>query len=730
MKSKAASFRALVAPRIILSTLGIVIALTGLAAFLVSQVSPVETTWPALGRAIRPLDQWRQISALLLAAFGIVILFLRPEKLPDRLVIRKGVEDTDPRRTEKRQTSWMLVLSALFVAVWVGILELPSRNVVSPEGRVLLLAGAVLVQWAALFWLLRYVGKRQRRLGESHGAAELPRCPRAVQALLSPGVGFLLGLGTLGLWVGFLLALSGAWPQILGLPPAAEGPGALLDVMRLTADKMVDTLLFGIPGEYGLALTPSGPHSWIGATILAVFRLTVSASLFFLLYLTIRARQTYARLTRRVLQESSEEAGAALAAIGRPAGRALAREAFRLRTKNGEDSDQPAAKALLFKTMYEFYHPKILEFALREGNDPDAMCSDRVEALKYVCTYGDQGTALDLLGRFFHSGHPDLREAVSLICVAFEHPDCDRLLDEMSRKPQTADEYRNAVIGAGVRLTNERADRSGVAACLEALPGLLRCPAREARPTLEGMSLLATFAAQEVKKEIQAAWRKMPGGTKLYCLEILLKIRAGLLPDPEFLRSVLSNAEPESDETEGERLLGYITQEDVGILIEISQDQDPQIRAEACEALAGIQANRTDLVVEMPQPAGLLAPESEPDFLVEPTSPEGLPTPQDEPELVAETPWPEGLPAPQDESDLAAETPWPEGLPAPQDESDLAAETPLPEGLPAPQDEPDLDILEAPAAIPGLTPLEEDGQETQDVTEDIVRTPYRIAKPR
>ncbi len=225
MKSKAASFRTLMAPRLILSTLGIVIALTGLAAFLASQVAPLEAIWPAVGRAIRPLDEWRQISALLLAAFGIVILFMRPEKLPDRLAIRAGVEDTDPRWAEKRQTSWMLVLSALFVAVWVGILEVPSRSLMSPEGCVLLLAGAVSIQWAALFWLFRYAGKRQERLSESHKAEELPCCPRAVQALLSPGVGFLLGLGTLGLWMGLLLALSSAWPQIMSLPPAAENPG-------------------------------------------------------------------------------------------------------------------------------------------------------------------------------------------------------------------------------------------------------------------------------------------------------------------------------------------------------------------------------------------------------------------------------------------------------------------------------------------------------------------------
>jgi hypothetical protein len=124
-----------------------------------------------------------------------------------------------------------------------------------------------------------------------------------------------------------------------------------------------------------------------------------------------------------------------------------------------------------------------------------------------------------------------------LICVAFEHPGCDRLLDEIGREPHNAGEYKNAVIGAGVRLADPRADRSGVTACLGALPGLLRSSDPEAQPLLEGVSLLANFATQEVKQEIQAAWQEMPGGTKLRCLETILKIRAGLLPDPEFLHS-------------------------------------------------------------------------------------------------------------------------------------------------------------------------------------------------
>ena len=273
----------------------------------------------------------------------------------------------------------------------------------------------------------------------------------------------------------------------------------------------------------------------------------------------------------------------------------------------------PAAKTLLLQAMYAFYHPRILAFAVREATDPEALDSDRVEALKYICTYGDQQTALDLLGRFFDSGNEDLREGVSLICVAFEHPDCDRFLDEIGRTPHTAGQYRNAVTCAGVRLADQCADRAGVAACLEALPGLLRCPDPEVRQMLEAMSLLATFASQEVEKEIQAAWQEMPGGTKLYCLEILLKIRAGLLPDPEFLRSVLRNTEPQSDGAAPDELCQYVTQEDVASLVEISQCQDMPARDEALDALSTIRANRTDLVIDTPLPEGILAPADEPD---------------------------------------------------------------------------------------------------------------------
>jgi hypothetical protein len=630
MKLETATFRALVTPRAIVRALGILIALAALAAFLhASRVLPLEATWPAVGRAITPLGEWRQISALLAVALGIVIQFMLPEKFPGGLPIRQGVEDADTRWAEKRQTGWMLVLSVVLVAAWVGILELPSRRLVSPEGQVFILTGAVLLQSAGIFWLLRYVGRRQKRLSEAHGAEALMPCPRTVRALLSPGVGFLLAVGTLGLWMGLLLALSRAWPQTIGLPQAAEDR-SVLPVMRLTADELLDTVLFGIPAQYGLVLGQPRPHSGVGATILVAFRLTTAASLFLMLYLTIKARQLYARLTGRMLRESSEEASAALAASGRPAGKRLAREAFRLRATTGGDANQPPAQTLLLQTMYSFYHPRILEFALREVNDAEAAESDRVEALKYVCTYGDRQAALDLLRRFFQSGNPDLREGVSLICVAFEHPDCDQLLDESGREPQTVGEYRNAVIGAGVRLMGQRVDRSGVAACLEVLPSVLRSPDPDARQMLEEMSLLATFAAPEVQKEIQAAWQDMPAGTKLYCLEVILKIRAGLLPDPEFLRSLLSNTEPENDAAASAGLWRYITQADVASLVEISRGEDVLARDQALNALAKIRANRTDLVIDMPVPAEMLAPENENDAgSVEAGPPEtGLGTPK------------------------------------------------------------------------------------------------------
>ncbi len=615
MKLKTATFHALVTPRVVISALGIVIALTALAALLTaSHVLPLEGTWPALSRAIAPLDEWRQISALLLVALGIVVQFMRPENLPDRLAIRKGLGDADTRSAEKRPTGWMLGLSAVFVAVWVGILELPARSLLSPESRVLILTGAVLIQSAAIFWLLRYAARREKGPIEARGAAEPMRCPRYVRALLSPGVGLLLGVGTWGLWMALLLAMSSAWPQTIGFSQPAKDYSVLPEVVSLTVDEVLDTVLLGIPAEYGLVLGQPRPHSGAGATILIVLRLTAAASLLLTLYLAIKARQTYARLAGQVLRESSEEACAALAAIGRPAGSRLVREASRLRTGSRGAAELPGAKALLLKTMYDFYHPRILEFALKEAKDPAASDWDRVEALKYVCTYGDQGTALDLLGRFFHSGNQDLREGVSLICVAFAHQDCDRFLDEMGRGPHTAGEYKNAVIGAGVRLADPRADRSGVGACLGALPGLLRCPDPEARPMLEQVSLLATFAAQEVEKEIQAAWQEMPGRTKLACLKILLKIRAGLLPDPQFLRAVLSNTEPQGAGAETKALSRYVTEQDVASLVELSQDQDTAVRDGALDALAKIRANRADLATDMPLPAGILAPEEEPDL--------------------------------------------------------------------------------------------------------------------
>jgi len=634
--------RVLAATRIVLSVLGILIALTALAAFLeVNQILHLEATWPAIGRALEPLDEWRQISALLLVAWVIALQFLLPEKLPDRLPIRQGVEEADTRTAEKRPRGWMLLQSTVLVAVWLGLLELLSRRPMSPEDRVLLLAAAVLVQSAAVFWLLRYAGKRRKVLIESHWAAEQMQCPRAVRAILSPGVGFLLGVGTLGLWVGLLLAVSRAWPQMIGLPPAIEGHTSLLAVMSLAADEILDTILFGIPAQYGLVLGQPQPHSWTGATILVVFRATVAVSLSFVLYQAIKARQTYASLIRRILRESSEEASETLARIGWPTGRRLVTEALRLRVPNGSDSNPPEVRTLLLQALYGFYHPRILEFALQEATDSEACDSDRVEALKYICTYGDGQTALGLMGRFFHSGSPDLREGVSLICVAFEHPDCNRLLEEIGRDPHTPGEYRNAVIGAGVRLVAEQAGSSGVSACLKALPSLLRAADREAPKMLEGMSLLASFAAQEVKSEIQAAWPKMAGGTKLYCLEILLKIRAGLLPNPELLGCVLSNTEPQSDGAETGELWRYMTQAGVASLVEIAQGPDPLARDDALDALSQLRASRPDLVIDIPLPGDMLAPVDESDTggsEAEPPEAESAPTevpPQVETEFVS-----------------------------------------------------------------------------------------------
>jgi hypothetical protein len=606
--------RILIVTRIILSVLGIIIALTAFAVFLnASQVLPLDSTWPAVGRAIPPLDEWRQISALLLVALGIVVQFLRPEQLPDRLPIRKGLEDADTRWAEKRPTGWMLLLSTLFVAAWVGILELPARGLVSPGGRVLLLAGAVAIQSAALFWLLRYARRRQKRLIESSWARELTRCPRPLRALMSPSVGSLLAVGTWGLWMGLLLAVSSAWPSSLGVPHVVGDHGALLDVIGLTVDEVLDTVLFGIPATYGLVLGQPQSYSWSGATLLVALRLTAGVFVFFILYHVIKARQTYAGLMRRVLQESSEDAGETLARIGRPAGALLAGKALRLRARNRFPSDQPLAKTLLLKAMYDFYHPGILAFARKEATDPDTCASDRMEALKYICTYGDQQIALNLLGQFFHSGNQDLREGVSLICVAFEHPDCNGLLDEIGRRPDTPGAYRNAVIGAGVRLLGNHDDTSGVVACFEALPGLLRASNPKLLPMLEGMSLLASFAAKEVAKEIQEAWPHMPAGTRLYCLEILLKIRAGVLPNPEFLCSALSNQEPAIDGTKSDELWRCVTQEDVADLVEISQGEDPLLREKALNALAKIRTRRPDLAVDTPSSVDMIPAEDEPD---------------------------------------------------------------------------------------------------------------------
>jgi len=126
MKLGTVTFRALLTPRALLRAMGIATALTALVAFSpCEQSAALEATWPALDRAVPPLGEWRQISALLLVALGIIIQFMLPEKFPGGLPIRQGVEDADTRRGEKRQTGWMLGLSVVLVAAWVGILELP-----------------------------------------------------------------------------------------------------------------------------------------------------------------------------------------------------------------------------------------------------------------------------------------------------------------------------------------------------------------------------------------------------------------------------------------------------------------------------------------------------------------------------------------------------------------------------------------------------------------------------
>jgi hypothetical protein len=401
---------------------------------------------------------------------------------------------------------------------------------------------------------------------------------------------------------------------MIGLPPAIEGHASLLAVMSLAADEIVDTVLFGIPAQYGLVLGQPQPHSWIGATILVAFRATVAVSLLFVLYHTIKTRQTYASLIRRMLRESSEEASQTLARIGWPTGRRLVTEALRHHVPNGSNSDPSEARALLIQTLYSFYHPRTLKFGLQEAKNSEACDFDRVEALKYVCTYGESQTALDLMGRFLHSGNPKLREGVSLICVAFEHPDCNRFLEEIGCDPHTAGEYRNAVIGAGVRLVAEGAGNSGVSACLKALPSILHAADGEAPQMLEGMSLLASFAAQEVQSEIQAAWPKMPDRTKFYCLKIVLEIRAGLLPNPKLLNRVLSNAEPQSDGVETGELWRHMTQAGVASLLEIAQSSDSLARDDALGALSQLRAIRPDLVIDTPLPADIPAPADESDI--------------------------------------------------------------------------------------------------------------------
>ena len=78
--------------------------------------------------------------------------------------------------------------------------------------------------------------------------------------------------------------------------------------MSLATDEILDTVLFGIPALYGFVLGQPQPHSWIGATILAMFRATVAVSLILVFYHAIQVRRTYVSLIRRVVRGSSEEA--------------------------------------------------------------------------------------------------------------------------------------------------------------------------------------------------------------------------------------------------------------------------------------------------------------------------------------------------------------------------------------------------------------------------------------
>ena len=615
MRSETVTKRAPAVGRTVLSVLGILIGLTALVAFLgASGILHLEARWPALGRAVEPLDAWRQLAALLLVGWAIAIQFLLPEKKSsDRLPIRQGLEDADPRAAEQRPRGWGLLSATGMLVVWVGLLEALSRVAMSPEGPVLVLAGAVLVQSLVIFWLLRYAGKRQKALTESPKAARRMRRRHAVEALLSPGVGFLLGVGTLGLWVGLLFAVSRAWPQMIGLPTAGEAPASLLAVMSLAADEVFDTVFFGIPALYGLALSQPLPHAWIGATVLVTLRATVAVSVVLVLYHAIRARRTYAALIRRVVRESSAEASDTLARIGWPAGRQLVAAASRLGVPDQSDATGAQARTLLLQTLYSFYHPRILAFAQREATNAKACDADRVEALKYVCTYGDRQKALEIMAQFFQAENPSLREGVSLIGVAFEHPDCNRFLEEIGRYPHTPGEYRNAVIGTGVRLTADLGDSDGLSACLEPLPDILRAADGEMSQMLESVSLLASFAAKEVQAEIQAAWPKMVSGTKLHCLEILLKIRAGLLPHPELVRRVLSNTQSQSDKVGIGQLWRFMTQAGVASLVEISRGPDRRARDTALATLSQLRISRPDLAIDTALLANMMAPAQEPD---------------------------------------------------------------------------------------------------------------------
>ena len=97
-------------------------------------------------------------------------------------------------------------------------------------------------------------------------------------------------------------------------------------------------------------------------------------------------------------------------------------------------------------------------------------------------------------------------------------------------------------------------------------------------------------------------------------LKILLKIRAGSLPDAKLLDCVLSNRKPQSDGAETDNLWRYMTQAGVARLVEITQGPDPLARDKALDALSQLRASRPDLVIDTPSPADMQAPVDESDL--------------------------------------------------------------------------------------------------------------------